>query len=67
MHIDARFPTKLETVDDVPEPPRRALKDNLSSEESIDLLVYLPAYSSLDELAPATATAPQCETLNSER
>jgi hypothetical protein len=54
MDIDNRFPIKLERLDDVPEPFRRALKENIPAEQSVRLLVYAPAFTSADELSPET-------------
>jgi hypothetical protein len=57
MEIDARFPTKLNTVSDAPEPLRIALLEGLPSEEPVRLLVHSPAFSSGDEISPATVLA----------
>jgi hypothetical protein len=57
MEIDNRFPTKLNTVSDVPEPLRSALLKGLPSEGPIRLLVHAPAFSSGDEITPATVFA----------
>ena len=54
MDIDTYFPTKVQTVDDVPEPLRRALKDKISPHERVRLMVYSPAFSTLEEQSPAT-------------
>jgi hypothetical protein len=52
MDIDTRFATRLDTVDDVPEPFRTVLKD-FPSRESIRLLVYAPGLSTIDEKSSA--------------
>jgi hypothetical protein len=57
MEIDTRFPTKLNTVSDVPEPLRSALLKGLSTKELVRLLVHAPAFSSGDEIRPATVFA----------
>jgi hypothetical protein len=57
MNIDTRFPTKLATVSDAPEPLRSELVKNLSSEESVRLLVHAPAFPTGDEKSPATLLA----------
>ena len=55
MDVDNNFPTKLSSVDDAPEPFRRALKDNISSRELVRLLIYSPAFSTIDKLSPGSA------------
>jgi hypothetical protein len=57
MEIDDRFPTKLDTIDDAPEPLRSALAKILPPETSIRLLVHAPGFSTLDEKTPATVLA----------
>jgi hypothetical protein len=57
MDIDPRFPTKLNSVDDAPEPFRGALADHIPSGESILLLVHAPAFSTVNETLPATVLA----------
>jgi hypothetical protein len=57
MTLDTRFPSKLETVRDAPEPLRSALVDHIPSEESIRLLVHAPAFSTAGERWPATVLA----------
>ena len=57
MEIDTRFPTKLDSISDAPEPLRSALVENLSSEEPVRLLVYAPAFSAGAEKTPATLLA----------
>ena len=56
MDIDARFPSKLDTVHDAPEPFRSALVNNVPSHESVRLIVYAPALV-VDERLPATVLA----------
>jgi hypothetical protein len=57
MEIDARFPTKLDTISDVPEPFRSALAESLPSGESVRLLVHAPASTTGDQRSPATVLA----------
>jgi hypothetical protein len=57
MEIDTTFPTRLETVADVPEPLRRVLVESLPSGESVRLLVHSPAFPTGDEKSPATVLA----------
>ena len=57
MEIDTRFPTKLSTVSDAPEPLRSALVKNLPSGESVRLLVHAPAFATEEEKSPATVLA----------
>ena len=57
MEIDNTFPTKLESVADVPEPLRRVLVESLPSGESVRLLVHSPAFPTGDEKSPATVLA----------
>jgi len=57
MKIDSRFPTKLDAIQDAPEPLRSALVDNFPSPESIRFLVHAPAFQSAGERSPATALA----------
>ena len=57
MEIDARFPTKLNTVYDAPESFRSALVESLPPSEPIRLLVHAPAFATADEKSPATVLA----------
>jgi hypothetical protein len=57
MNIDTRFPTKLDTVSDAPEPLRGELRKNLPTEESVRLLVHAPTFPTGDEKSPATLLA----------
>ena len=57
MEIDPRFPTKLSTVSDAPEPLRSVLAGSLPSGESTRLLVHAPAFATGDEKTPATVLA----------
>src|SRR6516162_2301514 len=57
MEIDPRFPTKLSTVSDAPEPLRSVLAASLPSGESTRLLVHAPAFATGDEKTPATVLA----------
>jgi len=57
MEIDTRFPTKLDTVSDAPEPLRSALVESLPSGELVRLLVHAPAFSTENEKSPATVLA----------
>jgi hypothetical protein len=54
MKIDTRFPTKLDTVSDAPEPLRSALVKSLPSKEPVRLLVHAPAFPTGDVKSPAT-------------
>ena len=56
MEIDSRFPTKLDSVSDAPEPLRSAVAENCPSPKSVRLLVHAPAFSA-DEGSPATVLA----------
>jgi hypothetical protein len=55
MTTDTQFATKLDTINDAPEPLRTALLENLPSPDSIRLLIYSPAFSTLDEGSPESA------------
>jgi hypothetical protein len=57
MEIDTRFPTKLDTVSDAPEPFRTALVGSFPSGEPVRLLVHAPAFPTGDEKSPATVLA----------
>jgi hypothetical protein len=57
MDLDNNFPTKLSSVDDVPEPLRSALRDNIAAKEHIRLMIYSPVFSTIDELVPGSALA----------
>jgi hypothetical protein len=57
MEIDTRFPTKLNTVSDAPEPLRSALAESLPSGEPVRLLVHAPAFATDEEKSPATVLA----------
>jgi hypothetical protein len=57
MEIDTRFPIKLTTVSDAPEPLRSALTESLPSGESVRFLVHAPTFSAEEEKSPATVLA----------
>src|ERR1700720_583062 len=57
MEIDTRFPTKLNTVSDAPEPLRSALEPSLPAGGLVRLLVHAPAFATEDEKSPATVLA----------
>lgn len=57
MQIDTRFPTKLQTVSDAPEPFRTSLADNIPSGEFIRFLVHAPAFSTGTTNSPASVLA----------
>ena len=57
MKIDTRFPTKLESVSDAPEPLRTELLKSLPAKATVRLLVHAPAFPSGDEKSPATLLA----------
>jgi hypothetical protein len=54
MDIDINFPTKLASVDDVPEPFLGTLKDRISSKERVQSLIYSPVFSTLENLPPGS-------------
>src|SRR6202162_2348884 len=54
MKTDTRFPTKLHTVSDAPEPLRSELVKSLHSNEPVRLLVHAPAFATGDQKSPAT-------------
>jgi hypothetical protein len=62
MDIDSNFPTRVQTIGSVPEPLRRALEDNIPPNEQVRLVIYSPAFSTLEELTktvlPLAALAP---------
>jgi hypothetical protein len=57
MKIDTRFPTKLDTVSDAPEPLRGELIKGLPAKEPVRLLVHAPAFPTGEEKSPATLLA----------
>src|SRR5260221_7531864 len=57
MEIDTRFPTKLNTVSDAPEPLRSALVESFPSGQPVRLLVHAPAFTTGDEKSPSTVLA----------
>jgi hypothetical protein len=57
MEIDPSFPTKIDAVSDAPEPLRSALLQNLRSGETVRFLVHAPAFSTGEEISPATVLA----------
>jgi hypothetical protein len=57
MKIDPRFPTKLDTVSDAPEPLRSELVKSLPSKDPVRLLVHAPAFPTGEEKSPATLLA----------
>jgi hypothetical protein len=56
MKTDTRFATKLDSVDDVPEPMRGALAEKVPSHEPIRLLVHSPDISTNEGESPISAT-----------
>jgi hypothetical protein len=54
MNIDERFPTKLDDIEDAPEPLRKALLEVFPTKDSIRFLVHAPFYSTADERLSAT-------------
>jgi hypothetical protein len=56
MDIDINFPTRLASVDDVPEPFLGTLKDRISSKERIQSLIYSPVFSTLEKNVPPGST-----------
>ena len=57
MQIGSRFPTKLDTINDAPDPLRSALLESVPSGEQVHLLVHAPAFSTVTRNAPATLLA----------
>jgi hypothetical protein len=57
MEIDTRFPTKLDTVSDAPEPFRSALVESFPAGTPVRLLVYAPSFPTGDDESPATVLA----------
>jgi hypothetical protein len=57
MNIDERFPTKLDAIQDAPEPLRKALLDHFSANESVRFLVHAPFFSTANESSSATVLA----------
>jgi hypothetical protein len=57
MEIDTRFPTKLPSVSEAPEPFRSALGESFPSGEPARLLLYNPAFQTEDEKLPANVLA----------
>jgi hypothetical protein len=58
MEIDTRFPTKLDTVSDAPEPFRSALVESFPAGTPVPpLLVYAPSFPAGDDESPATVLA----------
>jgi hypothetical protein len=57
MEIDTRFPTRLQTISDLPEPFRSALAESLPSEKPVRLLVHAPPFATEDQRSPATVLA----------
>jgi hypothetical protein len=57
MEIDTRFPTRLQTISDTPEPFRSALVESLPSKDPVRLLVHAPAFAMGDERSPARSPA----------
>jgi hypothetical protein len=57
MKTDDRFPTKLPSVLNTPEPFRSALADSISSQESIRFLIQAPAFATPGERTSATVLA----------
>ncbi|MGA7128230.1 MAG: hypothetical protein WBZ19_18100 [Chthoniobacterales bacterium] len=55
MNIDTDFPTKVQTVDDLPEPLRHVLKDNIPPNKQARLIIYSRLFSTLDDLSPVPA------------
>jgi hypothetical protein len=55
MITDTRFATKLDTINDAPEPLRNVLLDNLPPSDSIRLLIHAPALLTSDERSPTFA------------
>jgi hypothetical protein len=54
MNIDERFPTKLNAIQDAPEPLRKALLDSSPAKDSVRFLVHAPLSSTADAKSSAT-------------
>ena len=57
MKIDSRFATKLNTIQEAPEPFLDALVDHFPSPNPVRLLIHAPPISTESESAPATVLA----------
>jgi hypothetical protein len=57
MNIDARLPTKLDAIQDTPEPLRKALLENFPAREAVRFLVHAPLFLTADERSSATVLA----------
>jgi hypothetical protein len=57
MNIHTRFPTKLDAIQEAPEPLHKALLESFPSDESARFLVHAPLFSTADERSPATILA----------
>jgi hypothetical protein len=56
LKTDTRFATKLDSIDDVPEPMHEALLEKVPSHQPIRLLVHAPDISTNEEESPISAT-----------
>lgn len=54
MDIDSNVPTKLNTIDEAPEPFSRALAGNFPSQKAVRLLIYAPVVTVENVRSPAT-------------
>jgi hypothetical protein len=57
MNIDTGFPTKLDSVQDAPEPLRKSLMESFPSKESVHFLVHAPLFSTANERSSPTVLA----------
>jgi hypothetical protein len=57
MNIDERFPTKLDAIQDAPEPLRKALLESFPAKDSVRFLVHAPLSSAADQRSSATVLA----------
>ena len=57
MNIDERFPTKLDAIQDAPEPFLKALLESFPAKDSVRFLVHAPLFSTADERSSATVLA----------
>jgi hypothetical protein len=57
MEIDPRFPAKLSSVAEIPEPLHQTVAESLPSGKPIRLLVHAPSFAAEDEKARATLLA----------
>jgi hypothetical protein len=57
IEIDTVLPTKLNVIGDAPEPFPGALRENISAENEVHLLLHAPSFATAREKTPATVLA----------